>query len=69
MTEFGTRKCATLSIKKEKIVVSMGIKLPDGEIMKSLKEAEKYMYLSIIQANQVKHTKKKKRLKESISLV
>lgn len=46
----------------------MGIKLPDGEIMKSLKEAEKYMYLSIIQANQVKHTKKKKKVKREYFL-
>ena len=33
-------KCAMLVIKKEKIVKSVGIELPDGRVIKSLQEGE-----------------------------
>ena len=34
--EFGIEKCAMLVIEKEKIVKSVGIKLPNGKVIKSL---------------------------------
>ena len=36
--EFGTEKCATLVMKKGKIVKSVGIGLPDGKVINSLQE-------------------------------
>lgn len=45
--------------QERKIVEFKEIQLPDGEVMKSLKEKERenYKYLGILQANEVKHTK------------
>ena len=38
--EFGKEKCAMLVIEKGKIVKSVGIELPDGKGMKSLKKVK-----------------------------
>ena len=42
--EFGIEKCATLVMEKGKIVKSVGIELPDGNVIKSLQEGESYKY-------------------------
>ena len=49
--EFGIEKCAVLVIEKGKIVKSVGIKLPDGKVIKSLQEGENYKYLEILEAD------------------
>ena len=49
--EFGIEKCAMLVIEKGKIVKSIGIELPDGKIMKSLREGKSYKYLEILEAD------------------
>ena len=43
--EFDIEKCAMLVIEKGKIVKSVGIEVPDGKVIKSLQEGEKYKYL------------------------
>ena len=49
--EFGIEKCATLVMKKRKIVKSVGIELPDRKVIKSLQEGESYKYLGILEAD------------------
>ena len=46
--DFGIEKCAMLVMEKGNIVKSVGIELPDGEIIKSLQEGESYKYLGIL---------------------
>ena len=38
--EFGIEKCAMLVMEKGKIVNSVGIELPDGKVIKSLKKVK-----------------------------
>ena len=57
--EIGICKCEVLTLKEGKIVESNGIVLPDGEVMKSLKEEESQKYLGILDANQSKYMKMK----------
>ena len=45
--EFGIEKCAMLVIEKENIVTSVGIKLPDGKVIKSPQEDESCKYRGI----------------------
>ena len=45
--EFGIEKFAKLVIEKGKIVTSVGIELPDGKVIKSVKKGEIYKYLII----------------------
>ena len=40
-------KCAMIVTEKEKIVKSVGMELPNGQVIKSLHEAESYKYLGI----------------------
>ena len=49
--EFGIEKYAMLVIEKGKIVKSVGIELPDGKIIKSLREGESYKYLEILEVD------------------
>ena len=49
--EFGMEKCAMLVMEKGKIVMSVGIELPDGKVIKSLQEGESYKYLGILEAD------------------
>ena len=49
-SEFGVKKCAMLVMKKEKIVRSVDIELPDGKVIKSLQERKSYKYLGILKA-------------------
>ena len=65
--EFGIEKCAMLVMKKEKIVKSVGIELPDGKVIKSLQEDENYKYLRILEADKFLEEKMKlNNLKEYI---
>ena len=48
--QFGMKKCAILVMEKGKIVKSVGIKLPNGKVIKSLHEGESYKYLGILEA-------------------
>ena len=41
-TEFGIEKCAMLVIEKGKILKLAGIEMPDGTVIKSLREGESY---------------------------
>ena len=57
--EFGTEKCAMLTMEKGKIVKSVGIELPDGKVIKSLQEGESYKYLGILDADKFLEEKMK----------
>ena len=57
--EFGIEKCATLVMEKGKIVKSVGIKLPDGKVIKSLQEGESYKYLVILEEEKFSEEKMK----------
>ena len=46
--EFGIEKCAILVLKREKVVKSEGIKLPNNRKMRSFEETEDYKYLGIL---------------------
>ena len=49
--EFGIEKYAMFVKEKGKIVKSVGIELPDGQVIKSLQERESYKYLGILEAD------------------
>ena len=51
--EFGIDKCATLVLKKVKVIKFDGMSLPDGRVMKALIEGVGYKYLGILQADQI----------------
>ena len=57
--QFGIEKCAMLVMEKGKIVKSVGIELPDGEVIKSLQEGESYKYLGILEADKFLEEKMK----------
>ena len=51
--ELGIEKCAMLVMEKGKIAKSVGIELPDGEVIKSLQEGGSYKYLGILEADKL----------------
>ena len=51
--QFGIDKCSMFVIKKEKIVKSDGIQLPNDKVIKSLEEGESYKYLGVLEADEV----------------
>ena len=53
--EFGLNKCAILAITKGKVTETEGMNLPNNNI-KGLNLDEKYKYLGIFQADDIKHT-------------
>ena len=57
--EFGIEKCAMLVMEKGKIVKSVGIELPDSEVIKSLRESESYKYLGVLEADKFLEEKMK----------
>ena len=59
--EFGIKKCGILTMKRGKIVKSEGIKLPDGEVMKQVRQ-EGYTYLGIIELDKIKETEMKEKI-------
>ena len=48
---FGKGKCAMLVMEKGKIVKLVGVELPDGKVIKSLREGEIYKYLGILEGD------------------
>ena len=57
--DFGIEKCAMLVMEKGKILKSVGIELPDGNVIKSLQEGESYKYLGILAADKFLEEKMK----------
>ena len=49
--KFGIDKCAMLVMEKWKIMKSVGIELPDGEVIKLLQEGWSYEYLGTLEAD------------------
>ena len=62
--EFGICQCAVLTLKKGKIVEPNGIVLPNGDVLKILKEEEGYKYLGILEADQFKYKEMKRTAKK-----
>ena len=58
--EFGLDKCATLAITTGKVTEIEGMNLPSNNI-KELNLDETYNYLSILQADNIKHSQVKRR--------
>ena len=61
--KFGMDKCAILVLKRGKITKFDGISLPDGRVMKALIEGAGYKYLGILQADQIRYTQMKEKVK------
>ena len=61
--EFDIDKCATIVLKRGKLVKSNGIKLPDGKEMKSLNEGDRYKYLGVTEADKFKKKEMKAKVK------
>ena len=59
--EFGIKKCRILTMKRDKIAKSEGIKLPDREVMKQVGQ-EGYRYLGIIELDKIKETEMKEKI-------
>ena len=57
--EFGIDKCAMLVLKRGKITKFDGVSLPDGKV----KEGTGYKYLGIVQADQIRYTQMKEKVK------
>ena len=56
--ELGLPKCGVLIMKREKVVKSEGISMPDGKMMKNIEEGG-YKYLGILEADGVMHKEMK----------
>ena len=61
--EFGIDTCATLVLKRGKLTKFDGISLPDGTVMKVLIEEAVYKYLGVIEADQIRYTEMKEKVK------
>ena len=57
--KFGIEKCAMLVMEKGGILKSVGVELPDGKVIKSLQEGERYKYLGILKADEFLEEKMK----------
>ena len=53
-------------LKRGKLV-SEGIKMPDGEVLKSLEDGDEYKYLGILEADNIKHETMKNNIKKNTS--
>ena len=61
--ELALPKCGVLIMKREKVVKSEGISMPDGKMMKNIEEGG-YKYLGILEADGVKHKEMKNQKKK-----
>ena len=61
--EFGIDTWATLVLKRGKLTKFDGISLPDGTVMKVLIEEAVYKYLGVIEADQIRYTEMKEKVK------
>ena len=53
--EFGVEKCATIVLKRRRLVKSYGIKQPNGKEMKSLNEGDGHKYVGVTEADEIKN--------------
>ena len=61
--DFGINKCVVLVIKRDRMVKSVGIELPDGRRLRALGEDDDgYKYLNVLEADDVKQESMKERL-------
>ena len=51
-------------MKHRKHVQSDGIKMPDGEMLKSLEEGDNYKHLGVLEANTIKHQSMKETVRK-----
>ena len=61
--EFGLSKCGVLIMKREKVVESDGLRIPDGTMMRNIEESG-YKYLGILEADGTKHDETKEQLRK-----
>ena len=64
--EFGISKCATLIMKRGKLIQSEGITLPGDTVIRSLNsdEEEGYKYLGVLEADDIKHGEMKEKIQK-----
>ena len=64
--EFGISKCATLIMKRGKVIESEGITLPGDKVIRSLNsdEEEGYKYLGVLEADNIKHGEMKEKIQK-----
>ena len=65
--EDGREKWAMLIMKSGKRETVEGIKVPNQESIRTLREKEKYMYLGILEADTIKQVEMKENIRKSIS--
>ena len=62
--EFGISKCAVLVMTSGKVSKCEGIRMPDAQVIRGLEEGDRYKYLGILEADDLKHA----HIKEAISV-
>ena len=62
--EFGIKKCAMLVMKKGKKEITEGIELPSQDKIRKLEEKENYKYLGILEADTIKQSETKRKVKK-----
>ena len=64
--EFGISKCATLIMKRGKVIQSEGTHLPGDKKIRSLKseDNEGYKYLGVLEADDIKHGEMKEKIQK-----
>ena len=64
--KFGISKCATLIMKRGKVIQSEGIHLPGDKNIRSLKseDNEGYKYLGVLEADDIKHGEMKEKIQK-----
>ena len=60
--EFGIEKCSKLVMKSDKRQLTDGIKLPNKDKIKTLKENETYKFLGILEADTIKQVEIKEKI-------
>ena len=61
--KFGIKRFGVLVLKREKVVSSEGVEMPDGEIIKEV-EKNGYRYLSILEYKKIKESKMKENFRK-----
>ena len=65
--ELGIEKCATLSMKREKLQQSTGVQIANGKTITGLGEGQDYKYLGIAQDYNIKHDEMKAKVKKEFA--
>ena len=65
--EFGIEKCAMLMMKSGKQQMTEGIDLPNHGKFRALGKKETYIYLEILEADTIKYTEMKEKIKKRVS--